>query len=225
MNTDRLKALTDAIFAITMTLLVLEVKLPELGPSDPLFPALVHTWPQVASFIISFIVLGNFWSAHNFVFSLVKKLDNALIWTNIAYLLLISFVPFSAALLGSHYDQALAVVVYGLVLLVAVAIHVSTWWLAQKHNLLFEDQSSQTINFAIRLGYIQIAGYALGALAGVFNPTLSLIIYALILLPFIFGWFYKTNQDAAGPTLFWVSSMSAIFQASWLAEPAASAAR
>ena len=105
LSKHRLEALTDGIFAVAMTLLVIELKLPEHatvhGPSD-LATAVVHLIPTFVAWIISFFVLAIFWFSHHRLFHYVRNVDGRLLWLNVLYLGFVSLMPFSSALAGEY---------------------------------------------------------------------------------------------------------------------------
>lgn len=193
-STSRLETLTDGVFAIAMTILVLDIHVPELlsgSTSGDLFLSLAQLWPRLASFIISFIVLAMFWVAHHSEFRYIKKLDHKLIWLNMFYLLFVSLLPFTAALLGRYPGNEAAVIVYGAHLIIMILIHYFMWNHASRHTSLVADNLDPRINkLADRLAVFGISSYILGMLLSVWNENATLIIYALVPLPYIFGWMY-----------------------------------
>lgn len=100
----RIEALADGIFAIAMTLLILEVKVPSLLPGqlEELPHRLLDLWPKIAAFVISFLVCGVFWVGHHAQLHYVRRADRTFLWLNIAFFLVISAIPFSAALIGEY---------------------------------------------------------------------------------------------------------------------------
>ncbi len=107
---------SDAVFAIAITLLVLEIKPPEFSEgatSAQWARALVGLIPHFADFVLSFLVIGAFWTAHHYILSLVRSFDPALLWPNLILLLFIAFLPFSTALISETHDQPIPFVFYG----------------------------------------------------------------------------------------------------------------
>ena len=107
---DRLIYFSDAVFAIVMTLLVLEIRVPEVPPS--LAAAEVPTkvlalGPKFFSYVLSFLVIGIYWIAHHQTFRYVQSYDRRLLWLNLIFLLSISFIPFPTGLLGGVRRVAL----------------------------------------------------------------------------------------------------------------------
>jgi uncharacterized membrane protein len=114
---NRIEALADGIFAVAMTLLVLDIKSPPDLPIEStgaLVRYLVALEHSFAMYAISFIVLAIFWIAHHVLFHFVRHVNRRLLWQNVAFLLLVTFVPFSTDLMGDHGHLQLPVIVYGL---------------------------------------------------------------------------------------------------------------
>ena len=190
-STSRLEMLTDGIFAIAMTLLVLEIHTPNksLGNFNS---QLLELWPHIFGFALSFIILGMFWVAHQTEFKFIKKLDNTLIWLNIFYLLFVSLLPFSTALLGQFYFVQSPVIIYGLHLIVLVLLQYWTWRHAfSRGSLVKEDAPAGLDRLAKRLCYAAVTAYIAALVISFFSLPLTLLIYAIVPLPYIFGWIYK----------------------------------
>lgn len=129
LNKSRLEALSDGLFAIVLTLLVIEIRVPELHGvlSDAeLWHALLDLTPLFVGYLVSFAVLAMFWLSHNFFFShFVKEINRQLLLLNMCYLGLISLIPFSAHLIGAYPESPLAVGIYGVNILVIGLINVA----------------------------------------------------------------------------------------------------
>jgi len=117
---NRLEALIDGIYAVALTLLVLDIKLPEgqaFLTNDALWERLLELERHFAIYVISFVVIGMYWISHHIQFHFIRYTDRRLIWLNMFYLLMISFVPFATDLMGDHKDLVLPCEIYGLTLL------------------------------------------------------------------------------------------------------------
>ena len=122
---NRIEALADGIFAVAMTLLVLDIKSPQnlrYETTDDLVDHLLTLAHSFAMYAISFLVLAIFWIGHHVLFHFVRHVDRRLLWLNVAFLLCVTFVPFSTDLLGDHGHLPLPVVVYGLNLIALGAL-------------------------------------------------------------------------------------------------------
>ncbi len=126
----RMEALSDGIFSVAMTLLVLDIKMPDNvrvqanGDLWMHFASIAHAFSVYA---VSFIVLAMFWAAHNYQFQYVEKLDRPLLWINFAFLLATTTIPFTTNLITTHPDLSLAVSFYAaniLLLDVILLLHV-----------------------------------------------------------------------------------------------------
>lgn len=116
---ERLVFFSDAIFAIAITLLVLELHVPEHLGAAGLQHELFALWPKFASFLLSFLAVGLFWMSHHRIFDYIERYDFRLLWLNLLLLLSIAFLPFPTALVGQYGDQRAATIVYGVDLAVA----------------------------------------------------------------------------------------------------------
>ena len=102
----RLATLADGVFAIAMTLLVLDLRLPEelVHTNGELFSVLLELLPSFESYVVSFIILSIFWVGHHNFFHFIERVDRPFLWINIVLLMLVSLVPFFASLLGKYAD-------------------------------------------------------------------------------------------------------------------------
>ncbi len=114
-GTNRIEAFSDGVFAIAITLLVLELRVPD-APAGHLAEALLHQWPAYASYVVSFLIIGIIWVNHHAMFQHIVKADRTLVFLNLLLLLCVSFIPFPTALLADFFhagaDQYVAAVVY-----------------------------------------------------------------------------------------------------------------
>lgn len=111
---DRTVALSDGVFAIALTLLVLTISFPELtgAARHHLSTDLAHRLPQLYSYALSFAVLAFLWLRHHAFFRSLKRIDTRIAVVNLAYLALVAFLPYPTRLLGVYGDQAVSVVIY-----------------------------------------------------------------------------------------------------------------
>ena len=111
---ERLAFFSDAVFAIAITLLIIEVRVPAGTPDTErsLAQALVDLIPQYIGFFVSFFVIGRFWIGHHRVFGRLKRIDDTLIWRNLLFLMTIAFMPFPTALVSHFVSTRVGVGVY-----------------------------------------------------------------------------------------------------------------
>jgi uncharacterized membrane protein len=152
---DRIIFFSDAVFAIAITLLVLNIQVPEIPQglvAEELPSRLLDLWPKYLSYVISFLVILSYWMAHHSVFSAIRGYDRGLIWLNSLFLMCVAFLPFPAALLGEYGDQQIVVAIYAVSLGITRLLLTAVWWYASSgHRLVDDDLDPSTIRvFRIR---------------------------------------------------------------------------
>ncbi len=119
---ERTVALSDGVFSIAMTLLVLNIAIPMLAHPDQLGTALLHNRQQYGSYAISFAVIGLLWVRHHQYFRSLTRIDGKILVMNLAYLAFVAFVPFPTRLLGVYGEQPAAVILYATTIAIVTAI-------------------------------------------------------------------------------------------------------
>ena len=175
----RVLALSDGVFAIIITLLVLDVRVPELGQGQALADALREIRPSLTAFVISFILAGMYWVSHRDLFGQIRRTDRGLVWLNILYLLPLCLLPFAASLLGRHDRDPVALRIYGLTLVVIAVMRVAIWLYATNRTQLLWvrlDERQRRVGLALTLvpGIVYLVAIAVADVA----PTVSLAIFA-----------------------------------------------
>jgi len=193
-ETGRLEAFCDGVFAIAITLLVLEIRVPEpeaAHHAGSLVRALGALWPSFLGYAIGFLTIGIMWANHHAIFQYVRRSDRYFLMINVVFLMLIAFLPFPTALLAAYLAEAgerrTAVLVYGAtVWLIALAFN-AVWWYAVRRGLLdpaADRVAVRTISARYKLGPLAYAGVLLLAFV---TPWASLVghfaLAALYLLP------------------------------------------
>jgi uncharacterized membrane protein len=150
----RVLALSDGVFAIIVTLLVLEIHVPELTQGHSLNEALREVQPSLVAFVISFVLAGMYWVGHRDLFALIRRTDRGLVWLNILYLLPLCLLPFAAGLLGRYDQEPVALRIYGLVLVAIAVMRVVIWLYAtNRPHLLWQrlDDRQRRAGLALNL--------------------------------------------------------------------------
>jgi uncharacterized membrane protein len=130
----RLAALSDGIFAVALTLLILDIKPPETDAAH-LARTLVTTIPSFGIFALSFAIVSYHWVVHHLIFRLLKAVNRWLIWLNLVFLFTIVVLPFSAAVLGRYPSAPPALVLYGTNIAFCSAALTLVWWYMLGANL------------------------------------------------------------------------------------------
>lgn len=145
---ERLVFFSDAIFAIAITLLVLDIRLPEtegLLTDGQLRDALVGLGHQYLGYILSFLVIGVFWIGHHRRYHFIRRYDGMLLFLNLLLLMIVAFVPFPSALI-SRNPGVTATIFYAGVMVAAGVVSLLIWWYASRgHRLIDPDLSQQAI--------------------------------------------------------------------------------
>jgi uncharacterized membrane protein len=144
----RMEALADGVFAIAMTLLILDVKVPVLAPEEvgALPGKLAELWPRFIAYAVSFLIIGVFWVGHHALLHYIRGADRLFLWINIIFLMVIAALPFSTGLMGSYPGQPTAVMVYcGHLIVAGVALCGQLRYAAGPGKLFDPDTDPQLI--------------------------------------------------------------------------------
>ena len=175
---DRLLTFTDGVFAIIITILVLDIRVPELGSGQSLSDALTDIQPTLVAFVVSFLIVGTYWVWHRGTFTQVRYVDGNTIWLNLVFLLPVSLIPFAASALGEYSSDATALHIYGIVLTAATLLRMALLYYIYRHpGLLWESPTKQSRRIATITAASPLVVYAVAMLAAESYPTLSLVMY------------------------------------------------
>jgi len=184
----RVLTLTDGVFAIIMTLLVLDIHVPQLAAGENLASGLLTVWPNLLVFVISFVLTGMYWVAHRDMFTLVRSVDRGLVWLNILFMLPVALVPFAASLLGEYSHDTLAIRIYGLLLVLISLMRLLLWYyIGTRRQLLIEHVDRRTLLTGVATAIIPAILYIVSILLAGFAPYVSLGIYAGVPLLYFIG--------------------------------------
>ena len=176
---SRLLLLTDGVFAIVITLLVLDIHVPELGPHDSLRAAIMHVRPSFISFVIAFIVAAMQWVGHRDLFNLIRSIDRAIIWLNFLTLFALCLLPFGCAVLGRYYEDPVALRLFGLILIGTSVTRTAIWAYALRRPSVVHDPIDRASFWSgLALSAFPLVIYAAAfAIAGT-STAASLAVYA-----------------------------------------------
>src|SRR6516164_7724063 len=188
-ESTRLEAFSDGVFAIAITLLVLDLKAP-VSRGAVLHDLLVQ-WPAYVAYLASFGYIGVIWVNHHYLFTRIARVNGALLWRNLALLLAMSVLPFPTAVVaafqyGDLNDERTAVVFYALVAGAAAVTWLVLFHFLSRAPYLLEDEAN-TAFFAAerRRAAFGITLYALSAVVAVWSPVTGLVVACL--LPVFYG--------------------------------------
>ncbi len=154
----RILALSDGVFAFSLTLLVVSLSVPTATSNSALATKLLDQAPAYFSYVISFVAVASIWYGHHESFKYIRRYDGRLIALNFGSLLLIAFLPFPTAVLGRNQQEPLAAILYALTLAVSNLFFAATWWHASHGRRLVRSDLSPQI---VRLRFYRTVGGAL----------------------------------------------------------------
>lgn len=186
---ERVLAFSDGVFAIVITLLALEIKVPEIEAAhvaSDLVPAVWALVPTIASHALSFALLGIYWIAHHALFRMIARWDRNLLWLNILFLLFVASMPFPTALALNFGDAQVSYLIFCAVLIFAGLSLVLMWWYAAKdRHLLADAVTEDAIRATYRRGLLAPVLYLLAALLSFVNLNITKAMLVFIVLVYI----------------------------------------
>ena len=181
LGTGRIASLTDGVFAIVLTLLVLDVHAPAATTQAQLIARLRDIVPQLTLFIASFAIVAVFWYGHHMEMHWIVRSDRVHLGITLAFLLTISFVPFSASLLGKNHTLPLAATIYGANLFAAGIVRCVHWSYATAgHRLVSQTLDPDVIRHVRRVFIVVAILYVVAAALAWLSPIAALASFVLI---------------------------------------------
>ena len=183
---ERLTFFSDAVFAIAMTLLVIEVRLPELhaATNRALAQALLDLLPNYIGFIISFLVIGRFWTGHHRLMGMIDTADPALVRANLLLLMAIAFMPFPTAVLSDYSLLRVAIGFYTAYLLLVGLANVRVIKVAMRHLSRDDPDAVEDARQLRRSMWSPIVIAGAGFAAGMVSPAAGLVAMVVV-TPFV----------------------------------------
>jgi uncharacterized membrane protein len=175
-----LVAFSDAVFAITVTLLVLEIR----PPTDyrNLLHGLAALWPSYLAYALTFLFIGQVWANHHVMFDHIRAADRVILLLNTLLLMIVAFLPFTtsvlAGVLRSGHGARIAVVLYGVAFDVTALTFNAVWQYARRHRLLSETLDPAGATAIGRRYQLALAWLTTGTLLGLLIPFLGLAMIA-----------------------------------------------
>ena len=180
-GTQRIEAFSDGVFAIAITLLILEVRLPPEDEGVSLAHRLGEAWPGYVAFLISFLVIGIMWANHHSDFHLIARPTHGLVVANLLLLLCVSFIPFPTKILAEELrhagaDQTTAAIFYSGTFVVTAAFFNVLWRVAATNNRLIVAGREATAAGVTRRYRFGVPSYLAAAVVAIWSVPLSLAI-------------------------------------------------
>lgn len=183
---NRLHALTDGVYAIAMTLLVLELHVPDARSSAELVTGLIAIAPNLFGFALGFAVLGTYWVGSAVNLSHLARVNRAALFLNVLQLFFISLLPFTTALLGRYPDETAAVIIYALHLELLGLAQYAHWVYLLRHPELvhapIDARTERAVTIRILVGP---AAWAVAMLLALVSPRLGYAVFYVVLVGYL----------------------------------------
>jgi uncharacterized membrane protein len=180
----RLNAFTDGIFVVSMTLLVLDIRLPDLPPQTrdrELIRALSELWPKYFGYAVSFLVIAQYWLGYTSKFARMRSIDSGFAWLNMLFLLVVGFVPFATTILTGHRGSV-ATSLYAATMIVLSLQLIGMWLYATRRALL--ETNGRVPTWRDVEPWIRIAAvFAISIVVAQLHPTWARAVWLLLALP------------------------------------------
>jgi uncharacterized membrane protein len=190
-DTGRIEAFSDGVFAIAITLLIIEIGVPHVVGTDSLSEKLLKLWPSYLGYAISFLVIGTVWANHHNRFRLISRSDHILVFLNIVFLMCVAFIPFPTALLadylsGTEEHRTTAVAVCSGTLAVTAIFFTILWLYAAGNYRLVESAVDPFLLRAMTRRYVfGMLLYILAFALAFFSAAASLALIVILALIFV----------------------------------------
>jgi uncharacterized membrane protein len=174
MKTERLEAFSDGVIAVIITIMVLEMKVPD----EATWESLREIWPIFLSYVLSFIYVGIHWNNHHHLFAVCQRIDGSITWANLHLLFWLSLIPFVTGWMDENHLTSAPTVLYGFVLLMAAI----AYFILQARILASEPENSK-LRAEIgsdSKGKISAGLYIAGIATAFFSPALACAFYVLV---------------------------------------------
>lgn len=190
-DTGRIEAFSDGVFAIAITLLIIEIGVPHVEGEESLVDSLAGLWPSYLGYFISFLVIGTVWANHHNRFRFITRSDHVLLFLNVLFLMCVAFLPFPTALLaeylpGTEAHRTTAVAVYAGTLAVTAVFFTALWlYAAGNYRLLDRGMNPELVRAMTRRFVVGMLLYIAAFALAFVSTTLALAIIVGLALLFV----------------------------------------
>jgi uncharacterized membrane protein len=183
-DTARLEAFSDGVLAIAITLLVLDIEVPE-SDFGHMWYGIAHQWPSYLAYTTSFVTIGGIWTAHHAVFRRMRYANQRVMYLNLVLLMAIAFLPFPTRLMAEAIRnpdaERAAVIFYGLTLMTISILSWALWTAVRREReLLHPDVTDEEIQLFTRRATPNIGFYVAATVLALVAPTLTAVVYFAI---------------------------------------------
>lgn len=180
LGTARIETFSDGVFAIAITLLIIEIAVPHVEAEGSLGNAILDLWPSYLAYVLSFLMIGIYWANHHSFFRFFKRTDHIFLMLNVFFLMCIAFLPFPTAVLADYLQddehRKAAVSLYAFGLLMPAISWSSIWLYAGVRRLTDQTLAPAFVRFLTRQYALSIGVYALAFGVSFLSGTIALAI-------------------------------------------------
>lgn len=198
-SVTRIESLSDGVFSITMTLLILSVKVPPLSPDDSTtINKLLQILPILENYFISFIVLGLFWMRHQMQFKEIRVADRNLMWINIFFLMFVAIIPFTTSMMVEYSNNHISIQVYCFNLILLGLILILHWeYGIHNHRLIDDNLNMKEMRFVTKIQLVTPSIFFISGMIAFVDIKLAKM--SLYMLPLISAALIKTYRKVRKP--------------------------
>ena len=183
-DTHRLDAFSDGVFSIVITLLILEIRVPQIhgeNISQELVQGLILLSPKFFCYVLSFAYISIYWVNHHQLFHVIERSDRGLFWFNSLFLMFLAFIPFPTALIGEYPREHVAVIFYGVAMLAAaVSFGLMKWYAVDIGKLVDPDIESKLLKTSVLKILVGPLLYLFAIAAAFWNTDVAILTYVII---------------------------------------------
>lgn len=195
---SRIEALSDGVFAIAMTLLVLKLEVPEVmhhSSNMEMLQQLLALWPALVTYVVTFLIAGGFWFLHHLTFHFIRNLNGVLIWVNLVFLMFVALLPFSAGLMNHLLVHPVSQLFYfGNQFAIALLLNIHWHCARDKEQMGKDSERREMSHLSWRIGVIT-AAFAAAILTAMVAPPFSAAAFLICFLAGVLLGHFRRRVD------------------------------
>jgi uncharacterized membrane protein len=199
---ERLIFFSDAVMAIAITLLAIDIRVPPIEDPALLGQAILNLLPQIAIYAFSFVLVASFWYGHHRLFRLIQGYDDRLLWLNVLFLMGVAFLPVPSAVLGEHGPELPAVLFFAACYVFIGLAELVLWrYAAFQHRLINPDVPPRVIRYISLRLFMPTAVFAVSMVIALVSPLGAMLSWlsVFILFALLERWRRRARERASSP--------------------------
>jgi uncharacterized membrane protein len=197
-STTRLEAISDGVFAVALTLLVLDIHVPQ-SDRGHLAGELLARLPHLFAFALSFLIVAFYWTAHHVLFNSIRRSNRLLLWVNCSHLFFVVLLPFSTGVLAEYRSEPIAVVVYGVNVIMCSLTLIALWIYVARNGLIVAHLSERSVRIVVYRLSVNPIVCVIALCVAFVSPHAATLLYLVTPIWYVF----TGPAAAAGDSGFW----------------------